>query len=524
MERRARVLSLLVALSGFTMVLLPNAFNAPSLCTLQVARNLQNSCMAMSGHWLFVGTLVVGSLLVVVGSLSFLQTLRAKARKPLRELYVQGSIAEFEHDGDDDDRYYLPGRSLAFRPNGAIHVLPDNERLRAYSEQLDAIYKELGLDIGGKGRRIFVRDSSYLLDVAVLENIAMLVEGLPEDASYRVVPYATTPPLHRWVDYLRKGGYDVTIAMPDKVYYEDLWHPSHRGGWARHVESPNRESFAERNGIPYPTAYVGQGLDQVLQAYDLVARRTRNQEVFFKPVFSAGGFTLRLVRSPQEVTQWFNYLKKQGALDILDGENPIEMQSVIQGIMAFYSIQYDGERIITPGQVTEQIIVGNNWRGNIFNSHVAPQLIKEAEEIFGRLCKGVRRYQHGMRLQGWGGVDLALVEESGRRRLVVIEHNGRRITGGHPAIALAEGFGIHGPFATEKTHGEPNCDLAMLWRTMKDEGLQFNTETRTGIFPLVFMPGSGMLLASGKTVAEARAMLAKANQVLHTRGYLRAAY
>jgi hypothetical protein len=442
-------------------------------------------------------------------------------KRPI-SVYAQGSIPEYRNDGDNYDRWYIPGRSLCFgikNPEG-IFMMPDNQELKKYYYQLGQITGSMDKSNGQIGRPVFVPDQDYLLDVAIGAFTASLAkEVFDRNSKYTVYPYAATEPLYEWTNILKQRGINIDVALPPKLYYERLDHPANRSGWGRNVNAPEVLSFPETYDIPYPVAFNGTGLGEILEAYDLVSTSKEKAEVFFKPVFSSGGFTLKKIGNQSELVDHYNHLKEQGALDILGQETPVEIQSFIPDITGFFSIQYEGERIISPKGITEQIIEGSNWQGNIFNNGVNFEVKDQALDIFQRFIKGIKDIDG--RLVGWGGLDMASFKENGQEKVIVIEHNGRRLTGAHPAIALAEGLGVTGPYMSKKSPGEPDCELKDLWSVLSDNCIQYDPSTRKGVFPIVWLPGSGMLWATGDNVSQVEDMLDLAYGQMAKKGYLK---
>lgn len=431
-------------------------------------------------------------------------------------IYAQGSIEEFRYDGDLYDGQYLPARSLAYLPKDptGLFVLPDHPDVTLYHRQLSAMHDKLGIIPPSVNKPIIVPDIDYLLDECIGQSIEILEGALDKNQVYKVFPYATTQLTLDWMNKLQERGFNVSSALPQKTYYEDLRSPAHRAGWARTVGKPNELSFPERYGIPYPKAFVGTGLKEIIEAYRLVCARSGNSDAFFKPVFSAGGFTLARITNENELIAHFNTLKKQGALEMLGRETPVEIQDEIKNMVGLYSLQYEDEKIVSPNILTRQIVKGTNWIGNIFNGDINPQLLMQAQEIFSRFVHGVREYT-GKRLQGSGGIDLGEINKEGRQHLRVIEHNGQRITGGHPAIALAEGLGVISPFMTQKSPGDPNCDLATLDEVLRASHLGYDNQKKRGVFPIIWMKGSGMLWVAGYSEKDMRELLDKTyNQLM----------
>lgn len=435
-----------------------------------------------------------------------------------RRIFAQGSIREYEHDGDDKDGQYLPGRSLAFAISHpeSIFFLPDHPQVTRYHEQLDEIRHDLGRS-RMNGNAVFIPDTHYLLDIAIAEHIPVVAEQLNRNEHYMVYPYAVTQDTTQWISELQQRGFRLSASLPQRVYYEDLRDTSHRGGWGRHVSTPDEPSFAEFAGIAYPTSYTGQGRSEIVEAYQRVAQESIR--AFFKPVFSAGGFTLKEVTNVAEVIEQHYQLKKMGALDILGQETPVEIQAYIPDIKGVYSLQYQDDKIITPGGITEQMMNGNKWVGNIFNENANPELVRQAAIIFDRYRTALTL--QGKKLHGQGGFDFAEIKtQAGKSQLMMIEHNGLRMTGANPAIALAEGFGVQGVHMAQKSPGEVQCDVATLWDVLKSNGLQFDPATRVGIFPIVWMEGSGMLWGAGHNVNSIKTSMDYVYNVLDKLGYI----
>lgn len=426
-------------------------------------------------------------------------------RTRVQRLIAQGSLREFENDGDNLDRYYLPGRELIIP--GELYLIPDNAQLRTYNNKLNEILLSLGLR---ERRTVIIPDSDYLLDLAIAQNLSLLKKHLDLAQSYRVYPYAVTAETMSWIIMLKDQGYRIEPAFPQRKYFDDLSHPSHRGGWGRWVGEPERESFPERFNIPYPISWIGQGLGQVIEAYERVVNQSGTQDAFFKPIFSAGGFTLAKISSLDDLRARYSTLKSQGALDFDGQEIPVEIQSFVHDIQGLYSLQYqENGELITPRGFSKQVVENNQWQGNVFNGEMPDT---ELMQIWQNFKRGYRQYGSNF---GWGGIDLVKTETG---RWLILEHNGLRITGAHPAIFLARELGvINQPFATLKSPGEVNCDLETLWDVLKSNHLAFDPQKKRGIFPLVWFPGSGMLWATGDNCF---AMLEEAYNILVRENYV----
>ncbi len=433
-----------------------------------------------------------------------------------REIYVHGSIPEFENDGDKHDKNYLPTRAISqnVNGNGELVVVPDTEPVAKYIEQLEAVFKSVEINIP---HILPVPDEGYLLDVCLLQHIAVLEKKLDQKCKYRVFPYARTEYLDLWIDELRERGYDISPFGEKKIYFEDLKNPQHRGGWGRWIDSDS--SFPERHSLPYPVSRVAVGIAGLKEAYRQVVKESGNNTVFFKPVFSAGGFTLKVIESEAELENVYNELKEQGALELFGKEVPVEIQAKVENIVGFASLQYLGRNIITPHTLCMQIVDGTQWAGNIFGSGLEDKsLIQEAQDIFERFVNGME--EEYSRFTGFGGIDFAVVRENGTRKLVVLEHNGGRVTGAHPVIGFARGLGLKDEaFALIKTP-DPKCDLMTLWNLLQREGVSYDPITKKGTLPMVWMQGSGFLVIIGES---ADGILREKDRVLNMlskRGYV----
>jgi hypothetical protein len=422
-----------------------------------------------------------------------------------KKIISHSSLKEFENDGDTLDRYYLPARSLIIP--GEIYLLPDNYQLKQYLLQLNEILQQLNQM---QRNPVWIPDTNYLLDIAISQYLLDLAKHLNPSDAYQVFSYATTSKTMTWINELKSYKFNIESAFPQKVYFEDLHHPSHRGGWGRWVNEPDKPSFPEKYQLPYPVSWIGQGLDEIIEAYQRVVDKTENTDAFFKPIFSAGGFNLRIISSVEELIFHYHQLHQCGALDFDGQEIPVEIQAFVPDILGLYSFQYiqSGE-LVTPQGFSRQIVEHNKWQGNIFNEENPDEGILT---IWRNFSHGYKQFNNEN--FGWGGVDLAKTPSG----WMILEHNGLRITGAHPAISLANQFGtIKNSFTTLKAPGEVNCDLKTLWNFLSSNNLAFNPNTKQGIFPIVWFPGSGMLWATGENPKQ---MLDKAYNQLTKQGYV----
>src|SRR6185369_8754990 len=179
------------------------------------------------------------------------------------------------------------------------------------------------------------------------------------------------------------------------------------------------------------------------------------------------------------------------------GKNePVEIQGAID-IVADLSFQYDEGELITPGCLTIQLFDSKHpdtWIGNMWNVPIPnvpredqTRLRKEIEDIGYKVKRGLIQ-ELGQGNVGRGGVDIAIVWERGRLTAKVLEHNGGRLTGAHPATAVARTLGItNQPFLFTKVSGTPVAGVADVHKHLKNQGMHYTPDAKEGVFPLLWL-------------------------------------
>lgn len=432
---------------------------------------------------------------------------------PKKEIHVHSSIEDYSRDGDPD-YLYLPPRALAMAGQDGIVVLPEAPSVQRFTAQFASVAQaHLGLDFP---RTVFIPGDKYLLDEAISDTIPLMENSLRRTEQYRVLPYANTRFLRDWVGQMNTAGFNLEIGLPEKVY-EDR-HPQHRGGWGRWVDDPGKPSFPQKYGLPYPDSFVGQGLDQVREAYELLQQRTGQPEAFFKPVYSAGGFTLKEFSSVQELEDHYRFLESRGALEINGRVGPVEVQQKIVGIRNLVSLQYDGDRVVTPGLFSQQTVEGSNWVGNIFNTPQSPEVLSRVSQIFTNFSRGMS-LETGGNFYGWGGLDMAIVDRDGREDVVIIEHNGGRITGAHPPSRFAQRLDVADqPFLLRKV-SSPHGEFSDVWDLLRSHDLALDGH-RTGSVPMLWLDGAGFIFTTAPTQAELAVQIDSTLDICVAQGFL----
>jgi hypothetical protein len=402
----------------------------------------------------------------------------------IKNIVAQGSIPEFENDGDDLDRIYLTvrGKQIALGLNGgyesSLVILPESLEVREFVTQTESILGEIGLT---SSETLLVPESDYFLDKAIEGSLELVADRLCREDRNILWPYANTHLSDSWMEKLSIQGFRISNALPKKEY------KSHqtRSGWGRRISDPDKESFPERYGIPYPISYIAQGQSELIEAYNKVASLTENGGVYLKLSASAGGFGVARVESEDGVKSFYDSVRQSGSLYLFgdpDNELDIEVQEEISGIRGFGSLQYLGNRLETPGGISVQLLDGPNWSGNKFNV-LNGKLAERSLDIFEKFSYGMHE-EHPDDFYGWGGIDLGIVGQGESPDLVVVENNWGRVTGAHPGIYFAKALGAADrPFMVRKLK-PPKVDAAECWNLLKNEGLAYDVNTKRGAVPI----------------------------------------
>ena len=108
-----------------------------------------------------------------------------------------------------------------------------------------------------------------------------------------------------------------------------------------------------------------------------------------------------------------------------------------------------------------------------------------------------------------------LAEISGSDKLVVVEHNGGRITGAHVPIDFNRLIGLKGnAFLSMMVKADPNCSLAECAKILKQNNLFLDVQNANGVFPLGWFEGCTLLYSTGENIAAAERNYNEAVQIL----------
>lgn len=429
-------------------------------------------------------------------------------------IIAHSSLAEYEFDGDDLDKYYLPARGLAEAPafsrrgQRSTVIVPQSDQIR----QLADFYRHTILDKGSVLDLIETPDSQYLMDRDIFESEEVMREILQINRSgmTEIYPYAITDEFMQWAKILIDDG---SVVVGDKKRYLDPKWWGHKGGLHRWISSLDQPSFAEESGLPVAEGYVARNQEEILQACNLLG----THGVMLKPYILSGGFDMQACRSKEDVESYRiplmptsmggpQELMPVAVEELLD----IDVDSNGENV---YSMQFTGNKVL--GKLTRQLVHGGtHWIGNQEPSGATGGFEREAEII-------VRRFLSYAKPNGPGGVDIASV----RGKPVVLEINGGRPTGAHNPknfkLAYAPSA-VATVFEKEDRADMLAIDVETAWDRLKgkiynNRPLAFSKETQVGVYPLVWLEGMwAMLIAFGESPEISRAMLEESKTLLYT--------
>ncbi len=412
------------------------------------------------------------------------------------------SIREYENDGDDQDRYYLPWRvsaEAAARVNMGQKVLTILPRYQQFEESLTLLETEL---LGGRRLgRIYTSDTSYLMD----EDIA---RELGEDLKSRVNsgtvihPYQATDEFQVWARPLQERGAQVFGDEKDRT---DRFWWGQKGAYHRWIDDLSTPSLSEKLKIPVPRGFIAKNSEEAHEASEMLGTKA----VVLKPIYGAGGFRIGFCETVEDIDKY------EWPVDQITGQPmPVAVQEKVEiahdelGEKTF-SLQFNGESVF--GSLTRQIVHDSEWSGNISPSGVSSD--------FEKLCTKYAAILLGkISPKGSGGIDFA--DFNGRP--IILEVNGGRPTGAHTPKHFKQSFVPDAPFfmfekvVPGKLTAHESWDLLKSYCPPGDsQPLGLDRERQSGVFPIVWLKDSwGMLAAFGESFQKVHKQLSQAKEVL----------
>lgn len=422
-------------------------------------------------------------------------------------IIAHSSLAEYEFDGDDADRYYLPARGLAEAPayiQQGVSTLVIVPRHQAIGELARFYQKTL---LRGKNIDLIeTPDDNYLMDRDISGKDEVLAEVLNRLKPGRVMlyPYGVTDEFMSWARLLIERG---CVLIGDKKRYLDRKWWGHKAGLHRWLDDLDELSFAELVGLPVATGYVAQNKKELLKA----SRLLHTTQVILKPYILSGGFKMRICNSREDIESYEmpmmpRFIDQDERLMPVAVEKVLDIERDEMGEMV-YSAQFTGANMV--GGLTRQVIHGGlHWGGNVVPSGASGLFEHRVENI-------VNRFLTCANPQGPGGVDLASVNG----KPIILEINGGRPTGAHSPKMFKTVFSPYSEaaiFEKEDREGLLDMDVEYVWdklntTTFKNKPMAFNLETGYGVYPLVWLKGLwSMLVAFGESISDSKSRIEEA--------------
>ena len=432
--------------------------------------------------------------------------------KPNQIIIAHSSLAEYEFDGDDGDRYYLPARGLADAPafikdgRTPVVIVPSYQPIRDLAH-----FYERTLNGGKQFDIVETDDNHYLMDrdIATSDTILADLNKRNGNEVIELYPYGVTDEFLSWAQPLIDKG---AVLVGDKKRYLDTRWWGHKGGLHRWVDNLHCPSFAEKSGMIVADGFVARNKDEMLEACDLLG--THN--VMLKPYILSGGFDMKACSTPEDVADYKIPLMpggKKGEEMPVAVEKLLDIDKDQHGELA-YSLQFTGTRLV--GKLTRQLVHGvTHWVGNQIPAETSDEFEKEAIDMVQNfLSKGAP--------QGPGGVDIVSV----KGKPVIMEINGGRPTGAHNPKMFKEAFAPKAPatiFEKEDNVDLLGTNVETVWdrlstKNYKRSPLAFNPKTQLGVYPLVWMKNMwSMLISFGMDMNDSKARLEEAKKILYSR-------
>lgn len=415
-------------------------------------------------------------------------------------------------------------------------ILPDNERFHEFVTGMRTILNELNLSSPDV---YWAPDATaaghFSTEQAILDQLEDFAAQLDPSAKYVMYPNRNAGDFPQITKGLNTRGFIAVDGLPYYDYSTE-GNPLNRSGWARNVNSPDVLSFAEEHDIPYPPAMTASSQDGVEEAYQRVIEANQNSAVFMKRIHSSNG-EVYPVSTQEEAVTVYNRIASEGRLRVQGVEEPVELQGAVD-IVTNLSYQYDEDRIVTPGGVTQQLFnpdKASSWSGNKWNARIPELTVEQQTHVEDEVAQIARKVGNGLLGAvgagnvGRGGIDLAVTRQEEALGLTIIEHNGGRFTGADPANALAETLRVADqPFLLTKIPGKPACDVKEAFDTLQAMDLSFDTHKGRGVLPMLWLrhspeaadSGAAYLFMTGHTEHELDGMLADTLQLLEKEGYI----
>ncbi|MDH5532808.1 MAG: hypothetical protein OEX81_00075 [Candidatus Pacebacteria bacterium] len=401
---------------------------------------------------------------------------------PNNEILIHGtgSLSQYEGDGDDYDRYYLPARAiiraLADRRQGLeSHIILPGTQLDETVNFLNDTLSPNDTNLPSLGESAYrTPDEQYLMWQEVEENIEQfilwLVENNLQHALLGLLPYASSEDYWSVYETLVERGFNIRTNMDrldDAAWLENSCF-AHKGAYFEWINNSIRqEDLTNYEDINRPTGYVACSPSEATLALNRLRAKLGDGPVLFKPIYGGGGYGIKYFNSILEAQEALDNSTYQFEYNTYDESqlHPILIQEAINiqyddmGEVGI-SVQFNGKNIIG---LTRTLGDGSgHWSGNLLINSENSQAAGISHNMFSLAETMTRQLLSEISPDGRGGIDFLVSNNNGSSELHFIELNGGRTTGAEEAVQFERIVqSNNGVTGLHKYSIDPNSDLTI---------------------------------------------------------------
>lgn len=423
-------------------------------------------------------------------------------------IHGTGSLAQYEFDGDDFDRYYLAMRAIVRliadlqAGTDAYAVMPGNV-LDPSIDFLNGIYQPTNFH---EDRIFRTDDSEYLLWQNLVTRhmpdfFAWMKEQNIDVNEVGLFPYASAPDYWSVFNQLKENGVSVFSNM-DKIGKKEIYNPSHfvhKGAYYKWMGRSKTEKNARKFAwLEKPEGLVVENHEELIKALLEMQKKLKGDKpVVLKQIFAGGGYGITFFKSisaAKEAVLTGKYEFDEHPYDE-DSLHPVVVQEAVNIIEDEHgevgvSVQFDGQKIVG---ITRTLSDGKgHWTGNVMIDKKRPPAPLTKNHIQD-VVKTSQKLLKTIKPKGRGGIDLLLVEEDGERKVTFIEVNGARTTGAEEAVKFEQSLGRrnNGVVGLYKYTIDENKGLTVeaVYEILKRErisfGVQSSGKAKYGVLPII---------------------------------------
>ncbi len=401
-------------------------------------------------------------------------------------LWAQSALPEYALDVvPGGDQWYIPARVAALvRPGRDVVILPGgSEPVREFAgfiQRTLRVYPE---------QMFFTSGEHFVMDEDIASLLPRLRHRCQRLSSWIVAPYSVLPAFSQWAEPLGIEVFGDTYEFFRSSGHKGILHPRFGA-----VDTDHRV-LTRGEHIIAPRGVVCHHIEELVTAYRHLSERF---EMILKPVFGSAGEGIASV-SKHMIR---DYAFPLGPVIL---EERLWVDRVGDAEVAC-SVQFNRGALF--GAVTDQLINGHGWSGNIVPSCQSDDFQRQVRRSARAALKQLRSWG----LNGPGGFDFLSVEG----KPVLVDINVGRFTGAHsPKIFHALYASKHSVLMNWKIHPRVGHSVEDLWGRLRQKGIAFDPYAGKdqGVFPLCYLRGIwGMLLAIAPTHQRAHELREEATE------------